>query len=1228
MTLGGPSRPKRPLPSPVDLTTPTPPKQTGPLDQYFLFKPGPSPSKPLASVTLDKGKGRVIDLTSDTSSKTSKVSKAASTRSASDEDLPSVYDQLVKSWSQQGIAHSPKTKVSQTHPSSLQAQSYPHGSKLKSEPISPVTKRHKNRPAISHNFVASSSSTSELRRKAKIYPSKGHGTFLDPLEILSSEGSSSSGTPREPLKTLPNPRKPPSVPVSSISVPPARPSTKDLHENSALVSQVSLPLLSDITSVPITASPLKSRPGRGAFGSHVKRNSMSPGALKGRSINLNLSQTSSLDTNPHPSLFAPRRTTQRSTSSLPTKRKRSNKEQLKDKDEAYHPHSSTSDRSQPSKRIELRKRDNTINYEIPALDAEQWPIGPPSHSISSRKPARNITVLPAHPTPAHSPLKTSSPLTPLESQDDLWSLNSSPERPPPQVPPEPLPITKSMFVEDEKERQEPTSDEPEEPVEEADILDEFAEFDFAASQHSQHSQPNTPSSKSIINTFTTPRSTRKHSVPLSSPRKRPARASSHPALTPSKLVSHASTALSPPLRSPMVVMKQKTPMKSHHRLPVVTHAVEELMAKAEAEAAARVEHEARKIEERRRRMQASNLDVAVDTEKDEPLEEINLSLTFASKNEKEIPSIAEDFGPSRRSTRAQTKSTTPQPQPKAMSKPKVLTDGDKFFRALPRAIRRNDPDAPSRTLDILRGCASRREHEVPYPTPDSAEGSGDSSDLDEHEEVDLDAMEKTLAEDAKVDVDVLRRVRDGAKESNSRRESMDGWDGFWGPRIETMEVERKLIVAEEVVIDGDAIEELLVEAMNADDVPTATSLITSNVVVRLANPGGSSSRDPKKLLLLECVTEWLITTVFATEDPYSALAVDALCHVFSLNVYGHICCDDEYKRIIDVWRALGAKADYLITDDFRDERMESGLPARLPLVRLARDAACQRICELVSCTISRMPPVPEYHWLTSGLIALAVDRSTSQALRRCIDETLAKIWDIWSENDEDGFVAWDALVQILQTSIPKETYPVILQAVGQRNEASCEIGQRIAMDFLLPEWPEIFPKSCLKSIPWAPPIQILLHAAKEMYQSVLSSSTDWVVFEGKLSYLSVAMGNMDALVARCPMDMELGLQEALEKHPIMELRGILVRIHGRIREVPEKLSTRQISVGKIKARLSQMTLTLKMRLEDSAKRYRRTLRPRLGPSLEEGSTGGQTRLMFGADKHSTLSGTLGDQIRK
>ncbi|RXK41780.1 hypothetical protein M231_01015 [Tremella mesenterica] len=1223
MTLGGPSRPKRPPPSPVDLTTPTPPKQTGPLDQYFLFKPGPSPSKPPASVILDKGKGRVIDLTSDTSSKTSKVSKASSTRSASDEDLPSVYDQLVKSWSQQGVAHSLKTKVSQTQPSS-QAQSYPHGSKLKTEPISPVTKRHKNRPAISQNFVASSSLTSELPRKAKIYPSKGHGTFHDPLEILSSEGSSSSGTPREPLKTLPNPRKPSSVPVSSISVPPARPPTKDSHENSALVSQASLPLLSDITSVPITASPVKSRPGRGAFGSHVKRNSMSPGALKGRSINLNLSQTSSIDTNPHPSLFAPRRTTQRSTSSLPTKRKRSNKEQLKDKDEAYHPHSSTSDRSQPSKRIELRKRDNTINYEIPALDAEQWPIGPPSHSIRSRKPARNITVLPAHPTPAHSPLKTSSPLTPLESQDDLWSLNSSPERPPPQVPPEPLPITKSMFVEDEKERQEPTSDEPEEPVEEADILDEFAEFDFAASQHSQHSQPNTPSSKSIINTFTTPRSTRKHSVPLSSPRKHPARASSHPALTPSKLVSHASTALSPPLRSPMAVMKQKTPMKSHHRLPVATHAVEELMAKAEAEAAAKVEHEVRKIEERRRRMQASNLDVAVDTEKDEPLEEIDLSLTFASKKEKETPSITEDSGPSRRSTRAQTKSTTPQPQPKVVSKPNVLTDGDKFFRALPRAIRRNDPDAPSRTLDILRGCASRREHEVPYPTPDSAEGSGDSSDLDEHEEVDLDAMEKTLAEDAKVDVDVLRRVRDGAKESNSRRESMDGWDGFWGPRIETMEVERKLIVAEEVVTDGDPIEELLVEAMNADDVPTATSFITSNVVVRLA--------DPENPPLLQCVTDWLMTTIFATEDPYSALAVDALCHVFSSDIYGAGMFQDvmdQHHRIIDVWRVLGAKADSLVTTDFQTEHTKRRTPARRPLVRLTRDMACQRICELISCTIRRyMPSCPEWHWVTSGLIALAVERSTSQALRRCIDETLAKTWDLWAENDEDGVVAWDALVQILQTSIPKETYPGILQAVGQRNEASCQIGQRIAMDFLLPEWPDIFPKSCLKSIPWAPPIQILLYSAKEMYQSVLSSSTDWVVFGNKLCYLSVAMGNMDALVARCPMDMELGLQEALEKHPIMELRGILVRIHGRIREVPEKLSTRQISVGKIKARLSQMTLTLKMRLEDSAKRYRRTLRPRLGPSLEEGSTGGQTRLMFGADKHSTLSGTLGDQIRK
>ncbi|EIW65670.1 hypothetical protein TREMEDRAFT_66258 [Tremella mesenterica DSM 1558] len=410
MTLGGPSRPKRPLPSPVDLTTPTPPKQTGPLDQYFLFKPGPSPSKPADH----KGKGRVIDLTSDTSSNSSKLSKAASTRSASDEDLPSVYDQLVKSWSQQGIAHSLKTKVSQTQPSS-QAQSYPHGSKLKTEPISPITKRHKNRPATSQNFVASSSLTSDLPRKAKIYPLKGHGTFHDPLEILSSEGSSSSGTPREPLITLPNPRKPSSVPVSSISVPPARPPTKDLHENSALVSQVSLPLLSDITSVPITASPLKSRPGRGAFGSHVKRSSMSPGALKGRSINPNLSQTSCIDT------FAP-------------------------KDDAYHPHS-TSDRSQPSKRIELRKRDNAINYEIPALDAEHWPIGPRSHTISSKKESAP-RVQPVHPVPAHSsPPKTSSPLTPVESQDSLWSLNPSPEHPRPQAPPEPLTISESMFAE-------------------------------------------------------------------------------------------------------------------------------------------------------------------------------------------------------------------------------------------------------------------------------------------------------------------------------------------------------------------------------------------------------------------------------------------------------------------------------------------------------------------------------------------------------------------------------------------------------------------------------------------------------------------------------------------------------------------------------------------------------------------------------------------------------------
>ncbi|EIW65566.1 hypothetical protein TREMEDRAFT_66479 [Tremella mesenterica DSM 1558] len=150
-----------------------------------------------------------------------------STCSGRDKDLPSLYDKLVISWSQQGIAHSPKAIVSQTRPSSSQAQSYPHGRKLKIKPVFPVTKRRKDNPVISRP-ITSTSLTSELGRKAKIYSSKVLGGFHAALEILSSEGSSSSGTPRESLITLPNNRKPSGITTAldPISVPPPRSPTK------------------------------------------------------------------------------------------------------------------------------------------------------------------------------------------------------------------------------------------------------------------------------------------------------------------------------------------------------------------------------------------------------------------------------------------------------------------------------------------------------------------------------------------------------------------------------------------------------------------------------------------------------------------------------------------------------------------------------------------------------------------------------------------------------------------------------------------------------------------------------------------------------------------------------------------------------------------------------------------------------------------------------------------
>jgi hypothetical protein len=165
-----------------------------------------------------------------------------------------------------------------------------------------------------------------------------------------------------------------------------------------------------------------------------------------------------------------------------------------------------------------------------------------------------------------------------------------------------------------------------------------------------------------------------------------------------------------------------------------------------------------------------------------------------------------------------------------------------------------------------------------------------------------------------------------------------------------------------------------------------------------------------------------------------------------------------FESICSIWIALGARKQFFPKSKSADTLFPTA-------ITLDRQEASSLICELIRLRITYetkrgFVDVSTIRNFIPLLLLLAVDPSTSPALRRTIDDTLAKIWvesafvyeDIGRREsfitDGSGFIALDILEHT--ESLPMFVKAQVLVAIGHATFESRSVSRWYAAGLLLP----------------------------------------------------------------------------------------------------------------------------------------------------------------------------------